>query len=127
MAPALSTGVALTEAYHTVFDHKDRLPEGSRARYLAYETLSKMAELMQALGFEPPSRFDGEGRPANKPRPYLVLSEADAVEVFGALDIAAQIYATTGDKVMSGHFQGLYGRLSNQTKGLDAQGQPERV
>lgn len=57
----MSNGAPLIEAYHVVFDHKDKLPDGP-TKYLAYEAAYKIAELIAALGFEVPQRFDGEGR-----------------------------------------------------------------
>lgn len=53
----------LTEAFHAVFDVKDTLPEGSDARYIAYEAVQKIDHLMDALGLDAPWRNDGEGRP----------------------------------------------------------------
>lgn len=53
---------ALTEAYHAVYDAKDKLPPGSLGFYLAYEAAGKIAELMASLGFKAPTRTDGEGR-----------------------------------------------------------------
>lgn len=53
---------ALTEAYHAVYDVKDKVPAGSQAFVLCYEACSKIADLMTAQGFTPPERFDGQGR-----------------------------------------------------------------
>jgi hypothetical protein len=42
------------------------------------------------------------------------LNETDGVEILHALDVAAQVYATTGDKIMSAHFQHLYAIVNQQ-------------
>lgn len=53
----------LVVAYHTIYDVKDAAPPvgvdvGSSARYVAYETLGKLAELMTLVGVEVPNRSD---------------------------------------------------------------------
>lgn len=42
---------------------------------------------------------------------FLVLDESDGVEVLAALAFAAQIYATTGNKVTADHYSGLHATL----------------
>jgi hypothetical protein len=106
----------LTDAYHAVYDHKDTRPDATHARYIAYEAAAKIAELMRTLGFDPPNRHDGEGRTDGVAPPYLTLDEDDAVEVFSALSMAAQVTATVGYNTQSAHFQGLYGKLADQAR-----------
>lgn len=55
--------LALLEAFHAVYDLKDELPEGSPARYTAYEAIQKIEALIQNQGFYVPRRQDGDGRP----------------------------------------------------------------
>lgn len=53
---------ALTEAYHAVYDIKDKLPVGGATFWIAFEAAAKITQLMMAQGFTPPQRFDREGR-----------------------------------------------------------------
>lgn len=56
----------LTEAYHLAYDIKDAHtdPSVDGVRYKAYEAVQAIGFLMVSLGFTPPIRFDGDGRPA---------------------------------------------------------------
>lgn len=54
---------SLTEAYHVIFDIKDRTNDNG-IKYACYEALQKMAVVMELLKVTVPIRFDGDGRPA---------------------------------------------------------------
>lgn len=61
MAPSASGRQAdLNFAFHIIFNHKDRLPDGSDTNYLAYEALQRLEALMVALGYDVPVRFDNK-------------------------------------------------------------------
>lgn len=60
---AAEAGAGLTEAFHAIYDVKDKLPDGN-SRYTAYEAIQKLSTLMDALGWDVPNRHDGEGRNA---------------------------------------------------------------
>lgn len=86
---------ALTEAYHVAFDVKDAHsdPENPGAgldstdeqiRYTAYLTCQQIENLMERLGYTPPSRFDGQGRP---PAPMTARFQGQAWVKDNALDV----------------------------------------
>jgi len=54
---------ALTEAYHVIYDEKDRGLDDELVRITAYETLRYLGDLMNVLGVTVPIRRDGDGRP----------------------------------------------------------------
>lgn len=54
---------ALTEAYHAIYDVKDEFLDNELLRIKAYAAAAALANLMEAIGVEVPTRFDGEGRP----------------------------------------------------------------
>jgi len=52
----------LTEAYHTIFDIKDSAGPGNLTFGQCFDALRTLETLMERLGYEVPSRFDGDGR-----------------------------------------------------------------
>lgn len=81
--------LALIGAFHAVYDLKDELPEGSAARYTAYEAIQKIEALMLMQGFLVPHRFDGEGRtpsldgPTWRPKASSIEEFVAAIEAEG--------------------------------------------
>lgn len=55
----------LTEAYHTIFDIKDAAKDAGQIDGIfskCYAAVSALSDLMEALGYTVPTRFDGDGR-----------------------------------------------------------------
>jgi hypothetical protein len=56
------TAAELTAAYHAIYDVKDEHLADELLRIKAYAALAALANLMEALDIDVPTRFDGEGR-----------------------------------------------------------------
>lgn len=53
---------SLTEAFHVLFDIKDKTEDDS-VRYSAYQAVNAIKQTMYKLGMTVPERYDGQGRP----------------------------------------------------------------
>jgi hypothetical protein len=60
-----ATDAALTEAFHLLFDIKDEARDANKVDSVAgkcYTAINAIKDVMKALGYTPPTRYDGDGR-----------------------------------------------------------------
>lgn len=61
-APMPTSDDPLAEAYHAIYDVKDRHLANENIRVAAYNALHALESLLDTLGLPTPARYDGQGR-----------------------------------------------------------------
>lgn len=99
----------LVEAFHLIYDVKDALAPGCPAAYAAYEAIEAIKGNLRPTDI--PKRRDGDGRADGD---SLVVPYEEVPNVLGALRLAAQVTAATGDRVTSGEYAATSAKLTTK-------------